>query len=235
MTLEDEIEAAVENFWRIRASQALSAGEDDAPNGRQAVTGGKHLDAFINLLKDKIIETGVNESEVLTRNNRKIPGYFRATKDWDLIVVRKRRLLAVIEIKSQVGSFGNNINNRAEEALGNAVDLQRAQVHGAFGDTLAPWLGYVFVLEERDGPRGSTNPVRVTSPHFPVFAEFQDASYVDRIGELCRRLVSEKLYTSAWYLLTKPDPTYRHPDRQLSAEVFITALQGHLRAQLAAE
>ena len=33
-------------------------------------------------------------------------------------------LQAVVELKAQVGpSFGNNANNLAEEALGNAVDL----------------------------------------------------------------------------------------------------------------
>lgn len=127
------------------------------------------------------------------------------------------------------------MNNRAEEALGSAYDLLRAQYHGAFGDTLSPWLGYLFILEERDGKKGSTNPVRIRSPHFPVFAEFQNASYVARVGELCRRLVTEKLYNASWFLLTKPDPSFRHPDRQLSAEVFIESLQGHLRSQLAAE
>ena len=233
--LDDEIDAAIGHFWRVRASQALSGGVGSEPDGRQAVTGGKHLDEFARLLTRRIVETGVAESEVLTREKRTIPGYFRATKDWDLIVVRKKRLLAAIEMKSQVGSFGNNVNNRAEEALGNAVDLQRAQIHGAFGDTLSPWLGYMFVLEERDGSKGSTNPVRVQSPHFEVFREFQDASYVDRVGELCRRLVSENLYSASRYLLTKPAPSFRHPDRQLSAEVFIASLQGHLRAQLAAE
>ena len=143
--------------------------------------------------------------------------------------------LAVIEMKSQVGSFGNNVNSRVEEALGSAFDLQRAHLHQAFGDTLPPWLGYVFVLEERDGPKGSTHPVSVQSPHFPVFAEFQQASYVDRIGELCRRLVSEQIYSASWFLLTRPDRSFRHSDLQLSAAVFLESLQGHLRAQLAAE
>ena len=37
------------------------------------------------------------------------------------------RLLAVIELKSQVGpSFGNNFNNRTEEAIGSAVDFWTA-------------------------------------------------------------------------------------------------------------
>lgn len=221
MTLDTEFDLAVQHFWHTRATET--------------VTGGKHLDAFAALLTKKIVEVGVDAAEVFTRKDRIIPGFFRATKDWDLLVVRKKRLLAVIEMKSQVGSFGNNVNNRAEEALGSAFDLQRAQIHGAFGDTLAPWLGYVFILEERDGPKGSTNQVRVRSPHFAVQPAFKEASYVQRVGELCRRLVSEKVYDASWFMLTRPVPSYRHPDPQLSGDVFITALQGHLKAQLAAE
>jgi hypothetical protein len=46
-----------------------------------------------------------------------LPGYFRPTKLWDVLVIHDKRLLAAIELKSQVGpSFGNNFNNRTEEA-----------------------------------------------------------------------------------------------------------------------
>ncbi|MEY3276128.1 MAG: Restriction endonuclease XhoI, partial [Verrucomicrobiota bacterium] len=33
-----------------------------------------------------------------------LPGYFRATKNWDVLVVHRDRLLAAFEFKSQVGS-----------------------------------------------------------------------------------------------------------------------------------
>ena len=41
---------------------------------------------------------------------------------YDFLVVNpeKRQLKVVIELKSQVGSFGNNFNNRTEEAMGAA-------------------------------------------------------------------------------------------------------------------
>ena len=56
-----------------------------------------------------------------------LPGFYRPTKKWDLVVVRDGRLCAAIEMKSQVGpSFGNNFNNRTEEAVGSSVDLWRA-------------------------------------------------------------------------------------------------------------
>lgn len=48
--------------------------------------------------------------------------YFRPNKKWDLLVVDNNELVIAIEFKSQVGpSFGNNFNNRTEEAMGSAV------------------------------------------------------------------------------------------------------------------
>jgi hypothetical protein len=56
-----------------------------------------------------------------------LPGFFRPTKLWDMLVIHEGKLIAAIELKSQVGpSFGNNFNNRTEEAIGNAHDLWTA-------------------------------------------------------------------------------------------------------------
>ena len=46
-------------------------------------------------------------------------------------------MVAVIEVKAQVGpSFGNNFNNRAEEALGNTDEFWTAYHESAFGEHL---------------------------------------------------------------------------------------------------
>ena len=55
-----------------------------------------------------------------------LPGYFRPHKSWDLVAISNGRLIAAIELKSQVGSIGNNFNNRTEEVLGSGVDLHTA-------------------------------------------------------------------------------------------------------------
>jgi hypothetical protein len=81
--------------------------------------------------------------------------------------------LAAVEFKSQRGpSFGNNFNNRTEEAMGSALDLWTAYREGAFNKTIRPWLGYVFLLEDCEGSR---RPVKVREPHFKVFPEFVKA------------------------------------------------------------
>ena len=110
------------------------------------------------------------------------------------------QLLAVIEFKAQVGpSFGNNFNNRTEEALGNAIDLWAAYREGAFKPAARPWLGYVFILE--DCPK-SRSPVAVMEPHFPVFKEFKQACYIKRYELLLTKLLRDRLYDGASLLLT---------------------------------
>ena len=42
-----------------------------------------------------------------------VPGYYRASKNWDFLVVAPNgKLIALVEFKSQIGSYGNNFNNR---------------------------------------------------------------------------------------------------------------------------
>ena len=68
-----------------------------------------------------------------SRVSVELPGFFRPTKEWDIVVVSDNNLIAAIELKSQIGpSFGNNFNNRTEEALGTAMDIWTAYREGAF-------------------------------------------------------------------------------------------------------
>ena len=114
-----------------------------------------------------------------------LPGFFRPTKEWDLLVIRDNKLIAAIEAKSQVGpSFGNNFNNRTEEALGSALDLWTAYREGAFLNGPQPFLGYFFMLEDCST---SQRPVKVKEPHYKVFPEFVDASYNKRYELFCRK------------------------------------------------
>ena len=118
-------------------------------------------------------------------------------------MVRDQKLLAAMELKAQVGpSFGNNFNNRTEEAMGSALDLWTAYREGALNlKSPQPWLGYLFLLEDA---HRSTIPVRNASPHFEVLSrEFQNASYAKRYELFCRKLVLERKYTSACFLISK--------------------------------
>ncbi len=157
MDYKERVAKAIQHFWIVRTEQQNYQGSATGVKDygtRGAVTGGKHLDGFIALLEGLLSDAGLPDSNIHTRTTT-LPGYFRPTKDWDLVVVVDGRLLASIEFKAQIGSFGNNFNNRIEEALGNATDLLTAYREGKFKPSQKPWLGWLMLLE--DSPK-STSP-----------------------------------------------------------------------------
>jgi hypothetical protein len=173
MTRKQEMEVrlrdAVKRFWLTRDVQAQkqgnTSGNKDAGT-RSAVTGGAQMNGFIDLVREFLCENGLPKANVYCEKCVELPGWYRPEKKWDLLVVSDGKLIAGIEFKSQVGSFGNNYNNRTEEAIGSATDIWSAYREGAFKPSARPWLGYLMLLEE--APE-SLSPVRAREPHFKVF------------------------------------------------------------------
>ena len=197
--LDDCVDAAVRQFWASRVDAAQRQRESGtADQGERAgVTAGKNLDGFISLFAELAKANGLEDLDVFTSHSLvTLPGYFRATKNWDLVVLSHGRLVAAIELKSQVGpSFGNNFNNRAEEAIGAAHDFWTAFREGAFGSVQRPFLGWLILVEDCQESRRPGH--RLVTPHFDVFPEFRNASYLDRYDVLCHKLMLENLYTHA--------------------------------------
>lgn len=220
-------ERAVRSYWSVREAQAArqqASGRADA-GARSAVTGGAQLDGLAELLEEVFVEAGFRRSAVRRQSAVELPGYYRPTKRWDLVVIDQDRLVAAIEFKSQVGpSFGNNFNNRTEEAIGSAVDIWRAYEEGTFGG-IRPWLGYVFLLEKCER---SLSPVRLARSVFPVDPIFEGTSYADRYHILCQRLVRERLYDAACFVTTSKDPQQpiHEPDAELGFTNFVAAIAG---------
>jgi hypothetical protein len=177
---ESELKEAIRHFWQTRDSQSRMQKNKNVQDrgSRGAVTGGKQMDGFTQLLKKVSMDSGVPEEWIYTKGNE-LPGYFRPTKDWDLIIVKSnQKLISCFEFKSQVGpSFGNNFNNRTEEAIGSAVDIWTAYRKKVFPFQQQPWLGYLIVVEKCNK---STIPVKVREPHFQSLPEYKNGSYLDR-------------------------------------------------------
>lgn len=232
--LRRRVAAAVAHFWRTRGRQSIRQGAETGrrdQGARAAVTGGRQLHGFIRLVRDLLVEAGLPDATVHEKYAT-LPGYFRPTKEWDLLVVADGHLLATIEFKSQVGpSFGNNFNNRAEEGIGSAVDLWTAHREGAFKDSMRPWLGYLMLLEDTERSR---SPVTAAEPHFKVFPEFREASYAKRYELLCLRLTRERLYDAACFLLSARGAGRRgefsEPCDEISFSRFAASLLGHVSA-----
>lgn len=233
---ETKARDAVMAFWgnREKARQKqIEAGVLDVGE-RGGVTAGKNMDGFVSLIADLVHANGLGHADIhRQRAVVTLPGYFRPTKLWDLLVMHQGRLIAAIELKSQVGpSFGNNANNRAEEAIGMGHDFWTAYREGAFGLQTRPFIGWLILVE--DAP-GSRTPVRDRSPHFPVFPEFEAASYLKRYDLLCQRLVQEQLYTSAT-LLASPRSAVSTGEYSTLSEMtnltsFVSAFAGHIATE----
>ena len=228
----------IKAFWgnREKARQKqIEAGKVDQGE-RSGVTGGKNLDGFVSLILDLVTANGLAPTDVHQKRALvTLPGYFRPTKLWDLVVIHKGHLVAAIELKSQVGpSFGNNFNNRTEEAIGTAHDLWTAYREGAFGKQPRPFVGWLMVVE--DAPK-SRSSVKDKSVHFPVFADFQGASYLQRYDILCQRLTQESLYTAASVIATPKaavnSGAYAELSELTGLKSFVSSFAGHIAAEAA--
>jgi hypothetical protein len=244
LDIDIRLQSAVQSFWAARAKnleKQKESGKLDAGT-RGAVTAGIQMGALELLVTDILCEAGLKQPDLKTRTALQLPGYYRAEKKWDLIVISEDQLILAMECKSQVGpSFGNNFNNRSEEVLGSATCIWTAFREGRFGtEAPPPFLGYLFLLE--DCPEVH-KPVRNSEPYFdvdPVFKgepvkkngqdRFTGVSYSKRYELLCRRLVLERLYSAACLLLsTNTDPTQiTQPAEDLTFRRFAAALRGHV-------
>lgn len=228
---QDLLKSAIKLFWETRNSQkdAQSEKEIKDTGNRSSVTGGKQLDGLLKLLLVVATDAGIPSECIFIKNNQ-LPGYFRPTKNWDLIIISPtKKLIAVVELKSQVGSFGNNFNNRTEEALGSATDLWTAFREKAFPNQPAPWLGYLIVVEKSDK---STSPVKINEPYYKVFKEFKKTSYLDRYKLFCQKLMLERLYSQCCLIWVTNDHQFGDMESSISIETFLYSFVGHLTGQL---
>jgi len=233
-----KVQEAVRAFWGNREAarqKQVETGKADQGE-RGGVTAGNNMDGFLALIIDIVRANGLENADI--HRNRAVvalPGYFRPTKNWDVLVIYRNELIAAIELKSQVGpSFGNNFNNRAEEAIGTAHDLWTAYREGAFGQQPRPFVGWMILVEDA---LGSQVGVKETSPHFPIFDEFKGASYQKRYELLCQKLVREQLYTVATVITSPRSAINTGNFSELSdvtdIKMFVTTLAGHIAVQAA--
>jgi hypothetical protein len=248
---DKRLQEAVQSYWDARKKnkkKQVDSGKIDAGT-RGEVTGGAQMGALEVLVADILCDAGLKKLDVRTRTALELPGYFRATKKWDLIVVSDGQLILAMEFKSQAGkSIGNNVNNRSEEAVGSANDVWTAFREGRFGKSPTPFLGYFFLLEDRNNVK---KPVSNKEPYFavdPVFRgeakknkkgveRYEGVSYGKRYELLCRRLVLERLYNSACFIMATNEDTTKitQPADDLTFQRFAAALRGHAVAFLGSQ
>jgi type II restriction enzyme len=224
-----DYDAAIRAYWTgrdLQTQKQIESGRRDA-GLRGSATGGQHLNALQELLAHQFAPLERMGAQVRSHGILPIPGYYRRAKNWDIVITLGDILVAAIECKSQNGpSFGNNFNNRTEEAIGNAVDLWRAFEAGYLGG-VRPWLGFVFVIERA---AGSTGVVRDQGlPIYTTDATFDQASYTDRYAVLFDRLVKERLYDAACLISTERGKGIAgEPVREVSTRNLTAAIAGRV-------
>jgi hypothetical protein len=244
LQLDTELQQAIQYYWdaRHRAHTKQQATGQRDVGTRSAVTAGGQMGALEALIVRALrlvglpgLDIKIGRSEDATSQGRlEIPGYYRPEKKWDMLIFSNGQLIAALEFKSQVGpSFGNNANNRVEEAVGSAEDVWKAYREQRFGPGPRPFLGYLFLLE--DCPKVHAS-VKLSQPYFAVDPVFITAkggtSYAQRYEILCRRLMHENLYSAACLLLaTNATPTIvTQPASDLTFRWLLAGLVKHAEA-----
>ncbi len=103
MDIEKRLQEAVQSYWDARSNnkeKQVKSGKIDAGT-RGEVTGGTQMGALEVLVADILCDAGLKRLEIRTRTALELPGYFRATKKWDLMVVSEGQLVLAMEFKSQ--------------------------------------------------------------------------------------------------------------------------------------
>lgn len=188
-----EIATAVQAFWSSRTGGTQSA---------------KHDKAFLQLISDELAELGWPAHVATHPGDRLalVAGHFRVAKSWDIVCRDAENQPRIcVEFKSQVDSYGNNENNRYEEALGSGLDI-RAR------NGVRPALGFVLVICDEDATR---RPTRDRLPDLDP--KFSRTSHIDRRKIFAERIVEYELngralYDAAALLLVRRDGTFEHPD-----------------------
>lgn len=236
--MNDMVKRAISNFWEKR-------------DGGKGVQSGKTLDSFLKIIERVVKENGLDNAEIHTgKNAAQLPGFFRPHKAWDVVVINGKQLVAAIEFKSQVGSIGNNFNNRSEEVLGSSIDLKTAIEELAFGEDASIFTGYIIVVEKSDKTLATPT---IGMKYFPVMSGFlldenergksykingdgvfpraKGISYLSRYDIMCKRLMIKGLYQAAAVVAAPNcdhiEGNYESVSPQTSIETFFMRLASH--------
>ena len=96
---EEKTFEAVKAFWQSRDDakrKQLESGKVDQGE-RAGVTGGKNMDGFTHLIAEIVRKNGLAHAQILHQKAAlTLPGYFRPTKLWDILVIYKGQLVAAM-------------------------------------------------------------------------------------------------------------------------------------------
>jgi hypothetical protein len=226
-----DLETAVAAYWQTKDSQAAAARllGSSAEGTAGSVRAAGHFAPIAAVIARFFLDAGYPPASIGTgRPWVVLPAVFRPTKQWDLAIIHRGVLVAAIELKGIGGdkdSIGRNYNNRVEEALGNALDLWRANDQGLVGPE-KPWLGYFFLMEDTPTSRARKRPMTGFFPADPIWTGL---SQQERFAMTAQRLLNDGLYDAVCYLASsryRPGP--REPLPAADWQHFAASIQARI-------
>ena len=97
-----EVAEAVAFYWNTRKAQKgkqIEGGKSDA-GLRSAVTGGAHVDGFVSVFGEIVEQAGIPAECIFRKKSLELPGFFRPTKEWDLLVIKNKMFILVLVLFS---------------------------------------------------------------------------------------------------------------------------------------
>ncbi len=164
-----------------------------------------------------------------------LPGFYRESKSWDVVLQYKGHALAIVEAKSQGSSLANNFNNRVEEAIGQAADVWKSHERGLLIS------GHPPVDRVPHDRRGDPEDDRPEAPpgredrarRYGVDPIFDGMSYAERYAMAFKRLDQERMLDATCVAITSGPDSYSYPNDWLSFNGFAAQLWGRCQQVLA--
>jgi hypothetical protein len=233
---EDRLRKAVAHYWRTLAAQSSKQKAGMDHGRRSAVTGGKQMDGFCELVDWVLRENGLEEASIYVRSDRELPGFFRPTKEWDMLVVHEGRTVAALAFTSQQLPQGDDHGSaRTEEVIGMANDMWTAFREEAIGRSRPrPWLGWVMLIEDETVVSRSPPKAQLCAEVLP---EFLAGPHGRCRHHILQKFTQERLIDSA-VLLASPcngggRGVFVEPAEDLSMKRLLSSLVGRLAGYLA--
>ncbi len=227
---------AIAGFWAIKGRQQAASDRSGRGDGGTSgsVRAGKHMDPFECLIREIVTDAGITPDPP-PADTIYVPGYYRETKSWDVVLQYQGHVLAIVEAKSQGSSLANNFNNRVEEAIGQAADIWKSHERGLLKTGLRPWVGYLMIVEEtpktiepKELMRGKSVPTGMAPD--PLF---DGKSYAERYATAFKRLDQERMLDATCVAITSGPTDYSYPDEWMSINGFAAQLWGRCKHALA--
>ncbi len=199
---------------REKAADALKHFRQSVPGsdhvGPADVETGDPMGGFVHLMRNLVEANGLPDATIsLQHATLPRPGLFCPAKLWSLVVRHRDRVIAALDLKSQVAPAGPDSGNLAADALGSSHDFWTAYREGAFGvDVPKPFLGWLILVD--------------------------DTADAVRYKQLCKTLDRGQHYTAACVVHGRPDNgkqgRYEEGSEPKGLTLFVADFAAHMAA-----